>query len=345
MTIPTISVIMPVFNAEKYIHEAIESILNQTFTDFEFIIINDGSSDASQSIILGYKDPRIKLFNNDFNMGLVFSLNKGIRYAKGKYIARMDADDISLPDRFETQLAYLEQYNDYALVGSSAIAINEKADELFPIKVAVKNLAVELFWKNPIVHSSVMGRKEIFAKYYYNSDYYTAEDYYLWSQISLEYPVANIERPLMKYRVHNESISVQKSVQQEACVQNIYLFHLSNLGLTNLSSEQIDLHYRLIRNKVNHDHLGKRELWHILNWICLLRSSNNRLKVYNITYFNSKLKKNWESYFNYYSSFRLGIKAIPLVWDSFNRHERLIVKILFILRCFKAEIRNWICLK
>jgi glycosyltransferase involved in cell wall biosynthesis len=340
---PVISVLMPVFNAEKYLNKSIESILNQSFTNFEFLIFDDCSNDNSAALIKSYFDKRIKLYKSQSNQGYLVHLNKGIDLSKGKFIARMDADDISLPDRFEAQLAYLERNKEFALVGSSAIAIDEDDKELFTINVPVKNLANELFWKNPFVHSSVMGRKDILKKYYYNSDYYTAEDYYLWSQIASFYPVANIEKPLLKYRVHNESISIQKSEQQEACVKKIYTFHLSSLGLTNLSSVQIELHYRLVRNKIDIKNVGKSELWEVINWIQELRIHNNNLKVYDIAFFNAKLKENWESYFNYFSSFNLGIKAIPLIWDPFNRHAKLKVKILYIIRCFKAEIGNLLC--
>lgn len=114
---PKISVVMPAYNAEKYIGEAIESILNQTFKDFEFIIINDGSVDHTKEIIREYNDPRIVLLENDKNRGIVLSLNKGLDAATGKYIARMDADDIALKNRFERQVEYLDEHKDIGVLG------------------------------------------------------------------------------------------------------------------------------------------------------------------------------------------------------------------------------------
>ena len=120
-----ITVLMSVYNGEEYLRIAIDGILNQTYNDFEFIIINDGSTDQSRNIICSYTDKRIKLIDNDKNNGLIYSLNKGIENASGKYIARMDADDISLPTRLQKQFDYLESNKHFALVGSSAILIDE----------------------------------------------------------------------------------------------------------------------------------------------------------------------------------------------------------------------------
>ena len=114
---PKLSVIMPAYNAEKYIGEAIESILNQTFTDFEFIIIDDGSSDHTADIIKGFHDERIRFIQNEKNSGVANTLNKGLELSQGEYIARMDADDISLPARFEKQVAFMEANPDVAVVG------------------------------------------------------------------------------------------------------------------------------------------------------------------------------------------------------------------------------------
>ncbi len=115
---PRVTVLMSVYNGEKYLREAIDSILNQTFKDFEFLIIDDGSTDSSADIIRSYTDFRIRLIQNEKNIGLTRSLNKGLKLAKGEYIARMDVDDISLPIRFEKQVSFLDKYEDVKLVGS-----------------------------------------------------------------------------------------------------------------------------------------------------------------------------------------------------------------------------------
>jgi len=118
-----VTVLMPVYNGEKYLNEAIDSILNQTYTNFEFLIINDGSTDRSVEIIKGYNDSRIKLIHNKKNMGLVYTLNRGLALALGKYIVRMDADDISLPNRFKLQLDFMEINTEVALCSGNAMSI------------------------------------------------------------------------------------------------------------------------------------------------------------------------------------------------------------------------------
>jgi glycosyltransferase involved in cell wall biosynthesis len=123
---PRISVVMSVYNGEKYLRQAIESILQQTYTDFEFIIIDDGSTDSSREIIQSYDDKRIRLVINEQNIGLTKSLNKGIRLAKGEFIARMDADDISLPQRFEKQVAYLDSHPEVGVLGTYANIIDHR---------------------------------------------------------------------------------------------------------------------------------------------------------------------------------------------------------------------------
>ena len=122
---PEITVLMPVYNGEKYLRPAIESILNQTFSDFEFLIINDGSTDNSESIILSYKDERIRYVKNENNLKLIKTLNKGIDLARGKYIARMDADDISLPTRLEREIEYMESHPECGLVSVFPYVMSE----------------------------------------------------------------------------------------------------------------------------------------------------------------------------------------------------------------------------
>ena len=122
---PKVAVLMSVYNGEKYLREAINSILSQTFNDFEFLIINDGSTDGTADILKSYTDSRIKIINNEKNIGLTKSLNKGLKIAKGEYIARQDADDISMPERLKEEVAFLEIHKDYAVVGTFVKILNE----------------------------------------------------------------------------------------------------------------------------------------------------------------------------------------------------------------------------
>ncbi len=210
---PKISVIMPVYNSEKYLRESIESILNQTFTDFELIVINDSSTDNSLNIIKSYKDKRIKLINNKKNLGTVKSRNVGLRKAKGKYIAVMDSDDISLSNRFGLQFNYLENNPHIFLVGSSAIYIDDKGKEIkrFRKYDDYKMLAWRLPKSCSIVHSSVMFRNEGLL---YSRIFTSAHDYNFYLDLLEKGKnLTNLPNFLVKHRVHKDSIHSYKESQ------------------------------------------------------------------------------------------------------------------------------------
>ncbi len=209
--IPSICVIMSVYNGERYLREAIESILNQTFTDFEFIKINDKSTDSSSKIISEFNDPRIIAIENSENIGLTKSLNKALKIASSDYIARMDCDDISLPKRFEIQKKFLDKNRDIVCVGSGTVIIDKNGNE-----TGSKNpisdpelLRFYMILKNQMTHSSVMFRKEeILKNGPYDEKIKYAQDYDLWSRLLIDgYKFSNTKSPLLKYRFHNSSIT------------------------------------------------------------------------------------------------------------------------------------------
>ncbi|MFO0971604.1 MAG: glycosyltransferase [Candidatus Saccharimonadales bacterium] len=218
---PLISVVMSVYNGEDFLKAAIESILNQTFRDFEFIIINDGSTDSSKKIIDSYKDPRIVSINQK-NIGLIASLNKGISKAKGKYIARMDADDISLPNRFEKEVEWLNQDNSRGLVSTFFELIDFKTSEpigttlVFPIQN--DDLRRAFYFTNPFAHGAAMYRKDAIATVgEYTTKYGPTEDYELWRRISKKYEVGLMPDVLYQYRINNPNSESQSKndVQQK----------------------------------------------------------------------------------------------------------------------------------
>lgn len=212
-----ISVVMPVYNGEKYLKAAIDSILNQSYTNFEYIIINDGSTDSSESIILSYTDARI-IYIKQVNLGIGPSLHKGCILSRGKYIARMDADDIAFNDRFDLELKYLETHHDTVLVSSAVKYINKYGDDIgrsFPytsdyaIKKKLKSI-------NPICHPSVMMRKNEYIKTIGYLNLQPFEDYLLWLCLSNYGKMHNFSFPLLKYRVLVGSVSNQISTQEKS---------------------------------------------------------------------------------------------------------------------------------
>jgi glycosyltransferase involved in cell wall biosynthesis len=207
---------MSVYNGEKYLRDAIESILNQTFTSFEFIIINDGSTDSTPTILNSYTDPRIRLLHQN-NEGLTKALNKGLESATGTYIARQDADDISIPKRFENQIDFMNKNPDIALIGTFVSAIDENGNEFGRWKYPEDNNEIKkrIIKENIFCHGSVMFRRECLASVgAYREAFYTAQDYDLWLRISEKYNMANIPCYLYKLRRSTQSITRKKLDQQ-----------------------------------------------------------------------------------------------------------------------------------
>lgn len=217
---PRVSVVMSVHNAEKYLREAVDSILAQTFTDFEFIIIDDGSTDTTPKILDGYSDPRIIRKRNEQNIGYTPSLNWGITAASGEFIARMDADDISLPDRLAVQVDFLESHPTIDVLGAGYRKIDEKgtltsSDVLPPDNpIFIKWL---LLFQNTLAHPSVMFRKKVYKKSGgYDPFLVPAEDYDLWQRLSQYTMISNVRKVLILYRKHEKNISkTQANLQQE----------------------------------------------------------------------------------------------------------------------------------
>jgi len=200
-----ISVVMPVYNGEKYLSEAIESVLNQTFGDFEFIIINDGSTDRTEDIILSYADPRIVYVKNEENLQIARTLNKGIILVKGKYIARMDADDISLPERFGKQIAFMEANRDVDICGAWIQFFGHK-DNVWQTEKNHESIKTELLFGCPMAHPTFMAKREVFQDHKYEDVY--SEDYALWVMLIDKFQFANIQEVLLKYRAHSHQTTI-----------------------------------------------------------------------------------------------------------------------------------------
>lgn len=201
---PKVSVILPVYNGLPYLEAAIDSVMQQTFIDFELLIINDGSSDGSASIVEKFDDPRIRFFQQK-NQGLAATLNKAISLSCGEYIARQDQDDVCLPLRLQKQVAFLEVNPDVGMVGTSAeIWVgNERTDRLLRHPVDDASIRFGLLFDNYFVHSSVMIRRSVLAKvggYAEDKSRQPPEDYELWSRVMRSYKVTNLPEVLMAYR-------------------------------------------------------------------------------------------------------------------------------------------------
>lgn len=225
---PKISVIMASHNGERFIKEAMNSILSQTFSDFEFLIIDDGSTDLTAIILNEYagRDQRIKIITNPQCLGLTKSLNIALGQAQGEFIARMDDDDISQKNRFEKQYDFMQKNPEFALVGSMAFLIDEKGETIGEKKLAsdseeIKNM---LLFNNQIIHSSWFARNDILIKEgLYNEKFKKAQDYEFVLRLASKYKIFNLPENLLKYRILKTSLSRQNKEQQKFAIMARWL--------------------------------------------------------------------------------------------------------------------------
>jgi glycosyltransferase involved in cell wall biosynthesis len=213
VTTPRVSVLMSVYNGERYLAEAVDSILAQTYRDFELIVIDDASTDRSAEILAAYRDERIRVLRNETNRGLTVSLNVGLAAARGELIARQDADDRSHPRRLEEQVAFLDAHPDVAAVGAQARVIDSRGawrrrlDERKP----VSPLAVQfsLIFIAPMAHGAAMFRRAVVWDELrgYDESFRTSQDAELWSRMAERWQIANVDQALLDFRVHPASVS------------------------------------------------------------------------------------------------------------------------------------------
>jgi glycosyltransferase involved in cell wall biosynthesis len=233
---PAVSVVMSVHNGEKYLREAVDSILNQAFRDFEFIIIDDGSTDGSKGILekCATKDSRVHLISRE-HRGRPKSLNECLALAHGELIAIMDADDISLPNRFARQIAYLRDHPQVAVVGSSVIYINTRGQKLFVRHMPENHEEIcqahLMGYGGMIFHpSAILKRSALDFVAGYDESFIYACDYDLWCRIAVKYELANLQTPLLLYRYHSEAITQHKASMQTDFVNQVLRRELEKAG-------------------------------------------------------------------------------------------------------------------
>lgn len=233
------TIVTSVYNTEKYLPLCINSILPQLNPDDEWLVIDDASTDSSSKILT--ETPGINLIRNSENLKLPASLNKAIQMAKNKYIARMDADDICLPGRFDEQEKFLEKNPEIDIVGTAALIIDENGKKIRPYKAISDHLRIKwkMLFSNPMIHPSVMARAEVFKSNPYNTSFPNSQDYELWSRLMFEKGVkfANINRPLLLYRIHKSSTTANRDLEKNKLSLNISISNIKrylNPGNTEL---------------------------------------------------------------------------------------------------------------
>lgn len=262
---PLVSIIMSVYNGEVFLQQAIDSILNQTYKNLQFIIVDDCSNESTKKILLSIKDERVEILYNIVQLGLTKNLNSCLAYCKGKYIARMDADDISLPYRIEKQVAFLEHYNHLAGTAGWIELIDEKGN----IKGAwdddrqynsEKELAAIMPKKNVIAHPTIMIRSNILKQYKYNESQKHSQDWDLWLRLFADgLMIKKVQEVLLQYRVHSSSVtSVQKKKSVYKKIDETYTNYLQQVTSWNDFNKQIKSCYKKNRLKLFISNLKRR---------------------------------------------------------------------------------------
>ena len=272
--LPRVTVLMPVYNAGVYLSQAIESVLQQTFTDFEFLIIDDGSTDDSYKIASAFSDARIRLIRLDRNMGLVNALNLGLNTARGEFIARMDADDISLPDRLSKQVHFLDVNPAIAVCGTWLKTFAETKNSLWAVPLNHDAIHARLLFGSAVFHATVLMRKALLNEHVlrYVEGFPYAEDYELWSRCVLTCRLANMSDVLYYYRIHNNSAGNSEPDSKQHSADLIRLRWLQQAGVKATDEEMI-LHRQLSLGRVPLP-LSVAYIEKIHAWLMKIRDAN-----------------------------------------------------------------------
>lgn len=292
MSAPLVSIVLPVYNGENYLAQAIESLLNQSLQDFELIVINDCSTDGTEEVIHSFADPRIVYAKNERNMHLIPTLNKGLSLAKGKYIARMDHDDIALPDRLKKQVEHLEKHPEIMALGTLIERFSDDGQSYLPkLPIEPNDLAVSMLFFNPISHPSAMFRSMPVKQHglHYNADIFNAEDYALWWEMLRFGKIANLPEVLLKYREHPNQITVAQSDTVSSGHKNALTHFFKELGIASVSAKDIELWTEIIEHKA-----GGKAL-EALHWINSVAQANQKSQKLPVAELNQKLYGLWKN--------------------------------------------------
>ncbi len=278
---PLVSVVIPVYNAVDFIEESIQSILCQTLEDYEILVICNNSNDGSREKINTISDKRIRVVDNNENVGIPRSRNIGIVEARGKYIAWLDADDISNPKRIEKQVELFERDNELGLCGSYVKAFTESFNTIWKYPVKHEEIKALMFFNNPFATSSVMIRRRILLEFqlFFNDNFIVAEDYDLWERMSHYCKMSNIPEVLACYRIHASQVSsgsTMKSIQ-EGLVAEIRRRQISRLGIKPNNDELRSHSFLAEQYNLSMD---DDSMHGVINWTKELKNININMKIY-----------------------------------------------------------------
>jgi glycosyltransferase involved in cell wall biosynthesis len=244
---PKVTAVIPVYNREKYVSEAIDSVLSQTFKDFELLVIDDGSTDRSREVVRSYHDSRIRCVMNDSNEGIPKTRNKGVRLAQGEYLAFLDSDDWAYPERFAKQVAFLDSHPDYAAVGTWVVEMDEKGRSLRRIQrrpVFSDEIAAQRLFSQGIANPTSMARTAVLREYEHREEYGLSEDFDLWARIAVKHKLATLPEVLVRGRRHGGRISREQAHRVKDLRLTIYAAQLHALGIA-FTDTDLERHFLL----------------------------------------------------------------------------------------------------
>lgn len=289
---PKVSVFMPVYNAGIYLKEAIESILNQTYTDFEFVIINDGSTDSSAEVIQGFDDSRIKLFNNNKNLGLIATLNIGLELCKGEYIIRMDSDDISLPNRIAHQIRFLEENPQIGLIGSWFEDFGDHIENKI-VRYSQKDSEIRIrhLYQTHISHPTAVFRTSIIRENQirFDPDFVYGEDYNFWVEMSAFCKMSNYPEVLVRKRDHPKNITNSFSAVMHDTCTKVKLKQFKLMGVL-LDQKQADLYTRFADPEWG---FNLQEMNQLLDLLVKIEGANRISNFIEVEAYSAYLSSKW----------------------------------------------------
>lgn len=298
---PLLTVLMPIFNTEEYLSEAIESILNQTFSDFEFLIINDGSKDSSAKIVRKYKDKKIRFVNHRKHQGLVPVLNEGLTLAKGTYLARMDGDDISKPERLEKQVQFMNSHPNIDICGTwFEVFGNKFGKKVYTRPTNPAACKAVLLFTDPVCHASVIMRLKVIRKFNLKFDpsFKHLEDYEFFNRASDYVNFANLGEVLYQYRYHKKRTGSLYKNQQELQMRRVQKIYLTKLGIA-CSDNDLNLHWQLLTRSYKPT---KTFLLKARSWLLKLVIANENSLRYDSKEFRKQIDKRWKIAYQAYSA-------------------------------------------
>ena len=292
---PKVTVFIPVYNREKYIGEALESILTQTFSDFEILLVDDGSTDNSVDKIRSFTDPRIRLLCNERNLGIPKTRNKGVEHARGQYMAMLDSDDCAHPERLQKQVAFLDTHPDYAQVGSWCRMMDSHGRTLNKVKrqpTLPDDIHVQFLFRCAMSNRSIMARTAILQEYGYRNDFLRCQDYELHVRLAKKFKLGNIPECLVYGRIHPQQITGQTPGLGDNKKQEIISGQLQELGVT-FSPKDLDPHLMLSRMRKAQFVPDVDYLEWAREWLERLQEANKQTHCYAEPAFSHALSQKW----------------------------------------------------